>query len=59
MQHGKLNLINTISTSSGSNASVFIISGVMSEGPEEVVFWRLSTLVMYFSNERSSDLPGR
>ena len=59
MQHGKLNLINTISTSSGSNASGFIISGVMSEGLEEVVFWILLTLVMYFSNERSSDFPVR
>ena len=59
MQKGKLNLLHTISTSSGSRASVFNISGVISEGIKEVVSWRRFPLVMYCSSERGSNLLGR
>ena len=59
MHHGKLNLLRPISAISGSSTSVFAISGVISEGPEEVVSRRGLTLVMYFSSERGSALSVR
>ena len=58
MHLGKLNLLHPISDSSGSSASVFNISGVMSEGPEGVVSRRRSNSVIYFPNEMGSDLLG-
>ena len=50
MNQGRLNLLHPISASSGSSASIFTISGGMSEGMVEVVSQRRLTLVMYCSN---------
>ena len=59
MHQGKLNFFHPIYVSSGSSASVFTISGVMYEGPEEVVSWRRLTSVIYFSIGRGLALSGR
>ena len=59
MHQGKLNLLHTIYDSSGSSASVFTISGVMYEVPEEVVSRIRLTSVIYLSSESGSDLSGR
>ena len=59
VHQGKLNLLHLIYDISGSSASVFTISGVISEGPEDVVSWRRLNLVMYFSNEMGLDFLGR
>ena len=50
MHLGKLNLLHSISDSSGYSASVFTIAGVMSEGAEGVVSWRQSNSVIYCPN---------
>ena len=47
MHPGKLNRLHPISDSSGSSSSVFTISGVTSEGAEDVVSWRRLTLEIY------------
>ena len=58
MHQYKLNLLCPISASSGSSTNIFTISGVMSEGTEEFVSWRRLNLVIYCSNDRSSDFSG-
>ena len=47
MYQVKLNLLRPISDSSGSSASIFTISVVVYEGPEDVVSQSRLTLVMY------------
>ena len=59
MRQRKLNLLHTSSSSSRSSASVFTISGVISERPEEVVYRIRLTLVVYLSNEKGSGFSGR
>ena len=49
VHHGKLNLRQLISDSSGSRAYIFIISGVTPKGPEEVYFYRRLTYLMFSS----------
>ena len=51
MHHRKLNLRQPISSSSGSRASVFIIGGVICEGPEEVSCLISPTSLIYSSKE--------
>ena len=59
MNQVKLNLLHPISSSSGSSASVFPFSGVMSEGPEEVCFLKTVNFVDVLLKKRDSDLSGR
>ena len=49
MHHGKLNMRQPISASSGSRTSVLTISGVTSEVPDEIPFLRRITSVVYSS----------
>ena len=56
MHQGKLNLLHPISGSSGSSASVFIIAGVMYEGPEGGVSRSRLNSVIYCPNEMVSAL---
>ena len=58
MNQEKLNLLQPISDSSGSSASVFTISGVMYEGPEGVSNQRRSNSVIYCTHEMCSALLG-
>ena len=58
MNQEKLNLLQPISDSSGSSASIFTISGVIYEGPEGVFYRMRSNSVIYCPHEMCSDLLG-
>ena len=58
MQQGKLNLLHPISNSSGPRASIFFISGVMSEGMEGGVSQRRLNSVIYCPSEMGLALLG-
>ena len=59
MHQVNINLLHPISAISGSSASIFTISEVMYEGPEEIVSRRRLTLVIYLSKYMGLDLLGR